>query len=204
MLRAIIANPGDDLPRLVYADWLDEHGQGDRASIIRLQIETPSAQYVSYKRDKAWFEFSWEIGESLKPYRDTLVVKSLAKMRWHKVVWRRGFVAELHCSLFDLIKYGRGLRQFHPLERVTITDRTPDDAISEINKCLWFQDDHYHFTDQICSWLPGFIFNLLPGIEPAKRGFVYMICYPSREAAMAALSAACIAYVKQQPKNSDL
>jgi uncharacterized protein (TIGR02996 family) len=43
LLAAIRAAPGDDTPRLVYADWLDEHG-GDaeqaRARFIRLQIES--------------------------------------------------------------------------------------------------------------------------------------------------------------------
>src|SRR5262245_9446403 len=38
-LRAIVADPGDDTPRLVYADWLDEHGQPDRAEFIRTQVE---------------------------------------------------------------------------------------------------------------------------------------------------------------------
>lgn len=33
---AIRANPDDDLPRLVFADWLDENGQPDRAEYIRL------------------------------------------------------------------------------------------------------------------------------------------------------------------------
>jgi uncharacterized protein (TIGR02996 family) len=35
-LRAIAAAPDDDLPRLVYADWLDEHGHAGRAEFIRL------------------------------------------------------------------------------------------------------------------------------------------------------------------------
>src|SRR5829696_7436743 len=39
LLRAIIENPEDDAPRLVFADWLDEHGEPDRAEFIRLQIE---------------------------------------------------------------------------------------------------------------------------------------------------------------------
>ncbi|MCI0701844.1 MAG: TIGR02996 domain-containing protein, partial [Planctomycetia bacterium] len=38
-LRAIAGNPGDDTPRLVFADWLDEHKQPARAEFIRLQIE---------------------------------------------------------------------------------------------------------------------------------------------------------------------
>jgi uncharacterized protein (TIGR02996 family) len=35
---AIAANPDDDTPRLVYADWLEEHGDLERAEFIRLDI----------------------------------------------------------------------------------------------------------------------------------------------------------------------
>ena len=38
-LRAIIADPADDLPRLVYADWLDENNDPARAEFIRVQCE---------------------------------------------------------------------------------------------------------------------------------------------------------------------
>jgi uncharacterized protein (TIGR02996 family) len=38
-LSAIRSNPDDDLPRLVYADWLDETGDPARAEFIRTQIE---------------------------------------------------------------------------------------------------------------------------------------------------------------------
>ena len=37
--RTIVAHPEDDLPRLVYADWIEEHGETDRAGFIRDQIE---------------------------------------------------------------------------------------------------------------------------------------------------------------------
>jgi uncharacterized protein (TIGR02996 family) len=37
-LQAILADPDDDAPRLIYADWLDENGDADRAEFIRLQI----------------------------------------------------------------------------------------------------------------------------------------------------------------------
>jgi uncharacterized protein (TIGR02996 family) len=36
-LTAILANPGDDTPRLVYADWLAENGQEEYGEFIRLQ-----------------------------------------------------------------------------------------------------------------------------------------------------------------------
>ncbi len=39
LLAAVCAAPADDLPRLVYADWCDENGDGERAEFIRLQIE---------------------------------------------------------------------------------------------------------------------------------------------------------------------
>jgi uncharacterized protein (TIGR02996 family) len=38
-LRAICENPEDDTVRLVYADWLDENGDPDRAEFIRVQVE---------------------------------------------------------------------------------------------------------------------------------------------------------------------
>jgi uncharacterized protein (TIGR02996 family) len=38
-LQDIIESPGDDTPRLVYADWLEDQGQPDRAAFIRVQIE---------------------------------------------------------------------------------------------------------------------------------------------------------------------
>jgi uncharacterized protein (TIGR02996 family) len=37
-LAAILDAPDDDAPRLIYADWLDEQGESDRAEFIRLQI----------------------------------------------------------------------------------------------------------------------------------------------------------------------
>jgi uncharacterized protein (TIGR02996 family) len=38
-LKEICASPDDDAPRLVYADWLDDHGEQERAEFIRAQIE---------------------------------------------------------------------------------------------------------------------------------------------------------------------
>ncbi len=40
-LKAICENPDDDTVRLVYADWLEENGDPERAEFIRLQIAVP-------------------------------------------------------------------------------------------------------------------------------------------------------------------
>ena len=39
LVRNVFDNPDDDLARLVFADYLEEHGDGDRAEFIRLQVE---------------------------------------------------------------------------------------------------------------------------------------------------------------------
>ena len=44
-LRAIRANPDDDTTRLVFADWLDEHGEPERAEFIRVQCELEPIRY---------------------------------------------------------------------------------------------------------------------------------------------------------------
>jgi uncharacterized protein (TIGR02996 family) len=42
-VRAIVAAPGDDLPRLVYADWLDDRGD-PRGAYLRAEAEGAKAQ----------------------------------------------------------------------------------------------------------------------------------------------------------------
>jgi uncharacterized protein (TIGR02996 family) len=39
LLRAVIEAPDDDYPRMLAADWLDEHGEPERAEFIRVQCE---------------------------------------------------------------------------------------------------------------------------------------------------------------------
>src|SRR5260370_29053710 len=39
LLQAILDAPDDDGLRLIYADWLEEHGDAARAEFIRVQVE---------------------------------------------------------------------------------------------------------------------------------------------------------------------
>src|SRR3982751_5290273 len=39
LLRAVIDDPEDTAVRLVYADWLEESGEGERSEFIRVQCE---------------------------------------------------------------------------------------------------------------------------------------------------------------------
>ena len=64
--RGIAAIPEDDLPRLVFADWLDEKGESERAEFLRNQIflhkRQPHAQFFGRRRTTSpWGEGSPEV-----------------------------------------------------------------------------------------------------------------------------------------------
>jgi uncharacterized protein (TIGR02996 family) len=86
-LQAIIESPDDDAPRLVYTDWLDEHGDADRAEFIRVQCELAKLPTPNPRR--ALLEAREQ--ELLTEYEEWA-----APFRWAKE-WRfrRGFIAEI-------------------------------------------------------------------------------------------------------------
>jgi uncharacterized protein (TIGR02996 family) len=52
LLKAICENPDDDTPRLVFADWLQEHGEEERAEFIRVQCEVARLRADDGRRDE--------------------------------------------------------------------------------------------------------------------------------------------------------
>lgn len=54
-MEAIRANPDDDLPRLVFADSLEERGQAEEANFIRLQCHKPGEalllEYAPHRKE---------------------------------------------------------------------------------------------------------------------------------------------------------
>jgi uncharacterized protein (TIGR02996 family) len=61
LLQAICEAPDDDTPRLIYADWLTDHGQPDRAEFIRAQIELANLPEKRTKKRRK--ELEQRIGE---------------------------------------------------------------------------------------------------------------------------------------------
>jgi uncharacterized protein (TIGR02996 family) len=56
LLDAIFDAPDDDTPRLVYADWLQEHGQENYAQFIRLQCEAARHKFWSDAANELWVQ----------------------------------------------------------------------------------------------------------------------------------------------------
>jgi len=53
-LEAIRANPFDALPRMVFADWLDEHGEGRKAAHYRAAAARLPATLEAVRLTRAW------------------------------------------------------------------------------------------------------------------------------------------------------
>ncbi|OWK40988.1 TIGR02996 domain-containing protein [Fimbriiglobus ruber] len=90
-LRAIRARPDDDAVRLVYADWLEEHGRPARAEFIRAQCAAekvaarPEKQRLEKRADDLLGEHREEWTRAVRAAAPSLVPDS--------VQFRRGFPA---------------------------------------------------------------------------------------------------------------
>jgi uncharacterized protein (TIGR02996 family) len=85
-LQAICDDPDDDTPRLVYADWLEEHGNAaelDRARFIRLQIEAHRLPEFDRRR----YQCKWEAERLLGRHRTAW----LASLPWWVKRYGGGF-----------------------------------------------------------------------------------------------------------------
>lgn len=97
LLRAVCEFPDDDTPRLVFADWLQEHGEEARATFIRLQIER--ARYAAEAPEYGALREREEVIEN--EYR----LKWLAELpqepgwRWYPNFYR-GFIDELTANSY--------------------------------------------------------------------------------------------------------
>jgi len=93
-LEAIREQPDDEVPRLIYADWLEEHGQPERAEFIRVQLrlallsEDTSERAALTQREQAL----------LAKQRDAWL-KSVPKSLRMQCGFRRGFASELVCTV---------------------------------------------------------------------------------------------------------
>lgn len=84
LLAAVLEFPQQDAPRLIYADWLDEHGDAARAEFIRVSIELEWRPYSERRTAH---------------YRDTLV-RFRALVSAHRAGWVAPFTAEPTRALF--------------------------------------------------------------------------------------------------------
>jgi uncharacterized protein (TIGR02996 family) len=114
LLRAVLTAPDDDAPRLVYADWLEEHGDPARAEFIRAQVELARPSTDPARR------------QQLEQVARALVrANGSAWTAWlppwvQEREFRRGFVEWIRCEARDFISNADEVRLRTPLSAVRV------------------------------------------------------------------------------------
>ena len=122
LLRAVLAAPDDDAPRLVYADWLDEHGDPARAEFIRVQIELARPGPDRARR------YQLLVAER-RLLRENRAAWTAWLPRWaHRDLFRRGFLEGIICEAGDFIARADEVRRQTPLSIVQL-DGTEGQAV---------------------------------------------------------------------------
>ena len=126
----IIAEPDDDTHRLVYADWLQEHGQEVRAEFIRAQValartphcgETTPSGIAGGARAGCLWCFTEQRARKLFRGQWDEELGAFAFTNNPAPAWRRGFVESIACTATDWITHGDEVTSAHPVTQVTLT-----------------------------------------------------------------------------------
>lgn len=186
LLATILDRPADDLPRLVFADWLDDHGRPGRATLIRDQIATGAVIPVG-QAHRGW----------LGP----------VARRWPRGVggweWHRGFPEVWHGPLDVWLAVGAAVARTTPVRRVVVTDRDPHPPADPRKPArTWLRDDDgvWSARPPEAGFLPPAIFDCLEFDETDFAMFDHARVYPTRDAAVEALSAACVRWATRESR----
>jgi uncharacterized protein (TIGR02996 family) len=113
LLKSVLASPEDDLPRLVYADWLDEHGDPARAEFIRTQIELATLP----DHDPRYRALEDREHELLSEHEAGWMGDATMR-EWD---WRRGFIDSAAGTREQLSFLDALCHQGHPISQVRCT-----------------------------------------------------------------------------------
>lgn len=131
-IAKIIDDPDSDTPRLVFADWLDEHGEPERAEFIRVQIKI--ANLKPLVKENAGGLNDLDVTYGLLRERERELLEGSAGVWKNRFVWAGGFdgVIGIACHIPEGVKYIRGF-----IETIT---------------CAWVGWEVYH--EQILAQTP--------------------------------------------------
>ncbi|HYH68406.1 MAG TPA: TIGR02996 domain-containing protein [Urbifossiella sp.] len=113
LLAAIADRPDDDTPRLVYADWLDDHA-GDaadpdaaraRAEFIRVQCAVKQLGHLPSADHQAYVDLYRRQDALLTHHRRALLGPLADELGPHDAVFDRGFVTELRLDTPTFVRH---------------------------------------------------------------------------------------------------
>ena len=126
-LAAIIASPDDIVPRLVYADWLEEQGD-PRGEFIRVQCERETLE----ERDPRCVDLDYRERSLLAEHRN-IWAKPVRKWGGRVIGFRRGFVEDITVRADVFLNEGEELLSVSPIRRVKLTHAK--NLVKELANC---------------------------------------------------------------------
>src|SRR5262249_38181779 len=115
-LEAIRESPEDDALHLVYADWLEEHGQDDRAEFVRCQVDLARLP-PAHPRYPELHLRQLDLLEERE--RDWLGAWADRLGRWE---WRRGLLHSATVLPDVFVRHGADLFARHPVRRLAFVN----------------------------------------------------------------------------------
>jgi uncharacterized protein (TIGR02996 family) len=117
LLQTIIENPDDDTPRLIYADWLEDHGNQARAEFIRAQCESARLFREGKDLDRA-FALRAKHTELLRQHEKEWVGEFPNKASsW---TFERGFIEYVAVDAKNFLQHADSLFINTPIRRLSI------------------------------------------------------------------------------------
>ena len=117
-LDAIIEEPKDDAHRLVYSDWLDDHGNPDRAEFIRLQIEYDKLGYRGPRTEP----FPTRMRQLLDEHKETWTRDVHPDIEPKFAFFRGGFLHEWETTVDEYARIGEEVHRRTPLTTLVLTE----------------------------------------------------------------------------------
>lgn len=193
LLKAVCDSPEDDLPRLAYADWLDENGVPG-AFLIRFGMESPTCGASGYDADVLVERFVLAAC-TLKGQPDGLVetyrMGKLSAQIADGCTFQRGFVEAVTVSANHWLRYGKKLAETMPLKTVALAGAIPYYLPSQGPYFTWGCYPAHGGE----SAVPAPIYRALDGAP--KHGYDGPQ-YATSSEAIAALSAACLKWAREK------
>jgi uncharacterized protein (TIGR02996 family) len=121
LLNAIVAHPDEDTPRVMYADWLDEHGQSIRAEFIRVQCAVKQLESRPAEEQRQEVQLWRRQQEFLDNHRIDLLGPLGSELTYFDAIFDRGFVAELTIPAPVFLRHAHSLPAFRPTPRILVT-----------------------------------------------------------------------------------
>lgn len=118
ILAGILADPDDDVPRLVFADWLEENGQCEWAEFIRVQIESVSVP----RSEPRYKELNRRARKLLAQHKEVWLLEFQDLLPGCLVQFERGFVSVVKATYFYVFANAQKLWTMAPVREVQVTD----------------------------------------------------------------------------------